>query len=518
MPTQYAHEFLSPRSSNQLLWTLSPQATFRYFSSTVCAATGWFEADWQGKSLRELIHRDDFVAIGDRFREILAGETVQFEHIRCVTPTGNLVPWSLSFVPVCQHGTVSEIVVLGRSSEGSSVPAEGLTVIPLVAASLPERSAEAAAMTKLFEGMLGNAPIALALLGENLRYICLNEAFSEMTGYSPSQHLGQSLRGLLPQVAEIVEPVMESVLRTGVSTVDLEVKLAHSLKLRSTRYAQMSFYPIPDLRGGFCGVATIAVDVSERKLAESKLKKISRELARSNRALQEFSYIASHDLHEPLRTIAGFMKLLRKRCDGSLDSEGKEYVTQALEGTVRMQRLIEKLLEYSHSESKQQESSVIDCNAVVDTVLRNLNASLDESGVSVKCDMLPVVRGDELLLTQVFQNLVSNAIKYRCAVSPQIRISVRRDGETWVFAVADNGIGINSDHFLSVFAPFRKLHSSSQYPGVGLGLAICRKNIERHGGNIWVESERGRGSTFSFSLPANVNTGTSSHDRIERAG
>jgi PAS domain S-box-containing protein len=366
-------------------------------------------------------------------------------------------------------------------------------------------------LANLLDAMLGNAPVGFALLDERLRFICLNQMFSEMTGFSPSQQLGQPLRALLPEMARRLEPQMQKVLESGASVSELEVEFKSASGLEPSRFAQMSMYPIPDLQGNICGVATIALDVTDRKIAEAKLKRASDALARSNLALEEFSYIASHDLKEPLRTITTFIQLLRVRYHSKLDKEADTYITHVVDGAKRMQGLIEQILEYSRSGKIDRPSATVNCNAIVQEIIDNLGVALKEANAKVVYDFLPIVPGDEILLYQVFQNLIANALKFRGPTPPEIRISAKREIGAWTFSVADNGIGIDSKQFANIFSPFKRLHSRSEFAGSGLGLAICRKNVERQGGKIWVSSVVGKGSVFSFTVPA-VPTGETHQD------
>jgi PAS domain S-box-containing protein len=517
MQSQHESETNGRSKVDQLLWTLSSQAIFSSFSLRVGKITGWNDTDWLGKPLQSFIHPYDIPRIRDRYSEVLAGATVQFESVRCLMRNGSEIKWSLTFVPQIESGIVSKVLVLGHLEETDetgfhkpvSHPLNALRLLSEDDSRPPSTIVEYAGLAKLLEGMLGNAPIAFALLDEDLRIICLNQASSELIGYSPSQQLGQHLRDLLPKLASTLEPTMQNVITTGESVINLEVEFQGSNDFDLMKNAELCLYPIPDLRGGNCGVAVIAVDITGRKRAELALKKTSKELSRSNQALEEFSYIASHDLKEPIRTISTFVQLLQKKNEGSLDKESKEYINYAVDGAKRMQRLIDKILEYSRAGKVERRFTEVSCGAVLNTVIKDLKAALDECGGIISLDSLPTVWGDQTLVLRIFQNLIANAIKYRGSVPPKIHVSARRELNAWVFSIADNGIGIPSDQFVKIFSPFRKLHSQSEYAGSGLGLAICQKNIERLGGKIWVTSEEGQGSIFSFIIPvipAGVNS------------
>ncbi len=520
MHSQYSRQTTDSVPLNQLLVTLSPQAIFCSFSPQLAKMTGWTDADWLGKPLQAFVHPYDVPQIKDRYKDVLSGRTVRFKNIRCLTKEGDYDSWALSFVPQVEKLGVSEVLVLGHLLDlevTQPVPeaSSPLNALRLHSENAPRPSStivEYAGLAKLLEGMLGNAPIGFALLDEEMRFICVNQAFSEMTGFSPAQQLAQPLRELLPVLAQSIEPVMQNILSSGESVTELEVEMQRLFSVEGSGYAQMSFYPIPDLHGGICGVAVIAVDITARKQSEAMLKKTSDDLVESNQALEEFSYVASHDLREPLCTITSFMQLLKERCEGQLDEEADSFINFTIGGANRMLHLIDKILEYSKAGKVEQEFCDIDCNEIVQTVSENLKNALEESGGELTYDVLPTLRGDQMLLLRTFQNLIANAIKYRGNRAPKIHVSARRELCTWVLSVADNGIGIHPDQVLNVFAPFKRLHGRTEYSGSGLGLAICEKNVERQGGKIWVTSEEGVGSTFSFTIPTTRLGETSSHD------
>ena len=247
---------------------------------------------------------------------------------------------------------------------------------------------------------------------------------------------------------------------------------------------------------------TINMDVTERKNATRELSRYAQELKRSNEELQQFAYVASHDLQEPLRMVTSYMQLLQQRYKEQLDADAQEFINYAVDGATRMKSLIQDLLTYSRVETAAREFLVVEVNDVIKTIQRNLRFTLEETGASITHVDLPKIRADEQQITQLFQNLISNAIKFRSDQTPHVHLDVKREGRFWQFCVQDNGIGIDQQYYQRIFVIFQRLHNRSKYPGTGIGLAICKKVVERHGGNIWVESTPGQGTTFYFTLPA----------------
>jgi signal transduction histidine kinase len=239
----------------------------------------------------------------------------------------------------------------------------------------------------------------------------------------------------------------------------------------------------------------------ELQNARDELAQRTAELARANAELDQFASVVSHDLQEPLRMITAYINLLQTQYGGKLDRDADEFIGYAIDGTKRMQGLINDLLTYSRVGTRGKEFIPADCNEVLARALLNLIAVIDESGARITHDQLPTVRCDEFQLGQLFQNLIDNAIKYRGAKPAEIHVGCQRDGAMWRFAVTDNGIGIAPEFAERVFVIFQRLHTRQEYPGTGVGLAICKKIVERHSGKIWLVSEPGKGSTFYFTLP-----------------
>ncbi|HML06311.1 MAG TPA: ATP-binding protein, partial [Methanobacterium sp.] len=251
------------------------------------------------------------------------------------------------------------------------------------------------------------------------------------------------------------------------------------------------------------GISLISRDITDRKKAEEKLHKTIKELERSNYELQQFAYITSHDLQEPLRTIASFTQLLERRYKNKLDKDADEFIDFVVDAAVRMKEMIQDLLNYSRIGSNYGELKLINANIALNNAIHNLKSSIGENNAVITHDPLPTVTADKGLLTQLFQNLIGNAIKFRKRdVPPRIHISASLDEKNneYIFKVSDNGIGMEEQYTDKIFEVFKRLHTMDEYRGTGIGLAISKKIVERHSGRIWVESILGKGSTFYFTL------------------
>ena len=245
----------------------------------------------------------------------------------------------------------------------------------------------------------------------------------------------------------------------------------------------------------------IIEDITERKHAEEQLKKMNTELMRSNEDLQQFAYVASHDLQEPLRMVSSYVQLLARRYRDKLDEDAHDFIDFAVDGVTRMQTLINDLLQYSRVSTRGKPFTQTNISKVLEKTIRNLKVALEESGAVIKYKSLPTVPADESQLLQVFQNLIGNSIKFRGNNPPEIHVSAKKQNNHWVFSIRDNGIGIEPQYSDRIFVIFQRLHRKKEYPGSGIGLTISKKIIERHGGGIWFESEPGKGTTFYFTLP-----------------
>jgi PAS domain S-box-containing protein len=367
-----------------------------------------------------------------------------------------------------------------------------------------------------FRGLLEAAPDAMVIVTADGNIALVNRQAEILFGYRREELHGQPIEILVPErlrerhVAHRRTYVGQPHARPMGTGIEL-----HARRRDGTEFpVEISLSPLRAAEGL---LMTAAIrDVSERKEVERRLREAAAalerqkaELARSNAELEQFAYVASHDLQEPLRMVASYTQLLARRYRGRLDEDADEFIGYAVDGAQRMQQLIQDLLAYSRVGTRGRDPEPVDCAAIVDGTIGDLGAAIAESGATVERGPLPIVNADPTQLRQLFQNLVGNALKYRRPdAAPIVRIDAGREGDGWRFTVRDNGIGIAPEYAERVFVIFQRLHTQAEYSGTGIGLAICKKIVERHGGRIWVESEPGAGSAFHFTLPAGVAAGS----------
>ena len=368
-----------------------------------------------------------------------------------------------------------------------------------------KRAEEAAHAAQVYaEDIVDTVREPLLVLDATLRVQSANRSFYETFAVTPAETEGRLLYELDGGQWDIPElrSLLTEVLSQNHAFADFAVE--HDFPAIGRKTMLLNARKVSGLTNDKELILLAIEDVSERKRAEETLSQRTAELQRSNEELQQFAHIVSHDLHEPLRTVAGHVQLLARRYQGKLDADADEFIGYAVEGTRRMQALIQDLLAYARAGGTAQEFTAVDCEALLQHTLDDLRRAIEEKSAGVTHDPLPTVRGDAKQLGLVFQNLIGNALKFHGQAPPRIHLSARQDGSQWIFAVRDNGIGIDAQQVERVFQVFQRLHPDSDYPGTGIGLAICKKIVERHGGRIWVESAPGQGATFFFTLPAPV--------------
>jgi PAS domain S-box-containing protein len=327
-----------------------------------------------------------------------------------------------------------------------------------------------------------------------------NAGAERIKGYKADEIVGQHFSALYSK-EEINRGKPEHELKIAKKEGRYEEEGLRVRKDGSTFWASVLITPLYDDAGMLRGFSKVTRDVSERKRVEENLRETLADLERSNRELEQFAYVASHDLQEPLRMVSSYTQLLAKRYADQLDQDAKDFIGYAVDGATRMQRMIQDLLTYSRVNTRGNPFAPTDANSFLGQARANLSRIIEETRAVVTNDELPTIMADETQLVQVFQNLISNAIKFRSKELPRIHVSGERNGDEWVFSVKDNGMGIDPQYYERIFVIFERLHGKEEYPGTGIGLAICKRIVERHGGRIWIESEPGKGSMFYFTLP-----------------
>jgi PAS domain S-box-containing protein len=348
---------------------------------------------------------------------------------------------------------------------------------------------------ELFRILFYRSPIGTYII-QNGHFRLVNRQLAYILGYEEDELIGRPSLSFV--LAEDRDAVRENAVRMlkGECSLGYEFRVVN--KQAKIKWVMETVVPIYYRRKR----ATLGslIDVTERKQMEERLKQITAELQYSNTELEQFAYVISHDLQEPLRMVSSYTQLLAKRYSDKLDNDADEFIAYAVDGTKRMQSLLHDLLEYSRVGTRGKPFSLVNCQHIVEQAIANLKIAIEECGASVSYDVLPTIMGDEGQLVRLFQNLIGNAIKFRREEAPQVHISAKRMNYIVTFSVKDNGIGIDPQHSQSIFEIFRRLHTIEEYPGTGMGLAICKKIVERHGGHISVQSQPGQGSTFYFSV------------------
>ncbi|MBE9093464.1 PAS domain S-box protein [Tychonema sp. LEGE 07203] len=358
-----------------------------------------------------------------------------------------------------------------------------------------------------FRAIFEQAAVGIAKTALCGQFIRVNPGFCQIVRYAESELLQLHWRAIThPDDIEADTEYVRLLLSGEMSTFSVEKRLI--CKDGEVRWANVTVSTIRDAEGTAQYLICAIEDISERKLVQELLQasletqtRYAEELTRSNAELEQFAYVASHDLQAPLSTIAGYAKLLEKRCHNQFDDRENKFIGNIVNSCVRMQALIDDLLEYSRVSRSQKRFDLIDCNLVFEDACANLQLAVRQNEATVTRGDLPRIAGDSFQLLQLFQNLIGNAIKYRSRCAPVVRVGAERQGDNWVFSVQDNGIGIAEQHQPRIFQIFQRLHTQKEYSGTGIGLAICQRIVDRHGGRLWVESTPGRGSTFYFCIP-----------------
>jgi PAS domain S-box-containing protein len=439
------------------------------------------------------------------------------QQVKCIIPEGFaerlLADGRRSVEEALAQQIGTGIELIGHRQDGTTFPieimlspleSEGGILVTIAIRDISVRKAaeqHLAQMEGRYQGLLEAAPDAMVVVNHSGAIVLLNLQSEQQFGYSRDELIGRPVRQIIPEgfAERLLADGLRSVEEALSQQIGTGIELTGRRKNGSTFPIEIMLSPL-DSPDGMLVTAAIR-DVSVRHKAEAHLLRMVSELNRSNEELRQFAYVASHDLQEPLRMVASFTQLLATRYQGKLDADADEFIAFAVDGANRMQRLIQDLLAYSRVSTTGTQLLETSSEDALCEALVNLRGAIEESGAVVTHDPLPAVCADETQLIQLFQNLIGNAIKYHGLAAPRVHIVAGRTGRSsWRFSVQDNGLGIEAQYFDRIFGVFQRLHTRSEFSGTGIGLAICKKIVERHGGRISVESEPGKGSTFHFVL------------------
>ncbi|MEE9466134.1 MAG: PAS domain S-box protein [Candidatus Neomarinimicrobiota bacterium] len=466
---------------------VGPDGTFILLNQRFCDITGYTQDELLKLTFKEITHPEDLDAILVNVEQLLAGDIETFSmEKRYFRKDGGLVWVTL---------TVSLV------SQPSGEPNYFIAVIE----DITEHKQAEEALRKSEERVwtfIENIDDMVYFQGLDGSLSMLNAASAAITGYSleafaENPQLWQEI--IHPEDLKIAERFFAEY-PDGKPSFEVEYRLKS--KNGDWKWIQSRMVGVTDGEDRYIGYNCIDRDITRRKQADEELRRYADELERSNRDLGQFAYAASHDLQEPLRNVSNFVGLLAKKYQGKLDADADEFISYVLDGTNRMQEMIRGMLTYSRVGTTGSQFEPVDCEQVIADITASLKLLITEHETELTHGTLPTVLADRVQIEQVFQNLIDNAIKFHGPDPPRIDLKAERSGSEWIFSVADNGIGIESEFIEKVFEMFQRLHSRKQYSGNGIGLALCQRIIGRHGGRIWAESNLGSGSTFYFTLPA----------------
>jgi len=436
-------------------------------------------ADWFDKFLPEKIREE----VKEAFTQLMSGELSPVEYFEntIVTKNGDerLIAWHNT---VIRGGSGN---IIGTLSSGDDITQRK---------QIEERLKQE---RKFSESVINSLPGVFYLFDEQGKFLLWNRNFENVSEYSASEIKNMAPLDFFPEdEKQFMLERIEQVFLVG--HADAEAHFTSKSGRQTPYYFTGSLYKISDAPL----LIGTGIDITEIKTAQDAVRRTMMELERSNKELEQFAYIASHDLQEPLRMVSSYVQLLAQRYKGRFDADADDFIHYAVDGARRMQRMINDLLSYSRVGTRGKPFGQADCDEILKQVLAGLRLQIEECGALITSDPLPVVMADASQLHQVFQNLISNAIKFRGEKIPEIYVSAERKRGEWIFSVSDNGIGFEEKYAGKIFDIFKRLYPASKYPGSGIGLTICRKIIERHKGRIWAGSEPGKGSVFYFTLPA----------------
>jgi PAS domain S-box-containing protein len=484
-------------NSSALAFMKSRDGRLVYMNEPFCRRFGISREDWLGKTEFELFPPEVAEPVRQQDLEVLAGDEI-IQGVESVPmPDGQEGHWLVYKFPL-------------RDTSGTKY----LAGMALDITQQKRAEAQLRETTMLYQTVLNSANYAIFSTEPGGTIRLFNKAAERQLGYSAEEVIGKMSPLQFHEKEEIEQRAREMSEELGRPvTANREVFLLNSrigaaeerewtfVRKDGSRYpVRLSISAVVDPEGNLNGFMGVVSDITEQKQVQEALDRQTQELQRSNAELEQFAYVASHDLQEPLRMVVSYLQLLERRYGANLQGDAHEFIGYAVDGAMRMQMLINDLLDYSRLGTRSKPFTLVDCNKMVFNVLRNLEVALDEAKAEVRVESLPTVQGDASQITRLFQNLIGNAVKFHDKMQPLVEVSVEERPGEWLFCVRDNGIGIAPEHRDRIFAVFQRLHARAEYAGTGIGLAVCKKIVERHGGQIWVESKPGQGSAFYFTI------------------
>ncbi len=471
-------------TSNEGIFTIDVNQIITFVNSQFCTMLEYSQQEMIGKQFNYYLHTEDTGNIINE--EILQnGDQLHTRECRLLTSKGNIVWAFISW---------AQILSCGHDSVGSCGMVINITERKKAEEALWENEVRFRMMVESIRDY------AIIMLDASGHIISWNAGAEHIKGYHAEEIIGHYFACFYTP-KDIEEGKPDAELARATKEGRFEVEGLRVKKDGSCFNANVAINALYDSLGELRGFVKVTRDITELKKAEEALKRYTAELERSNEELQQFAYVASHDLQEPLRMVSSFTQMLAKRYENQLDDKAKQYIDFAVDGAIRMQGLINDLLLYSRVNSQGKEPEPTNTTQVFEVAVKNLYAAITENNAEITHDELPEVCVDKLQLIQLFQNLLANAIKFHSERTPVIHVAATERDNEWCFSVRDNGIGIEQQYKEKVFIIFQRLHSRREYAGTGIGLAVCKRIVARHGGRIWFESELGKGTTFFFTLP-----------------
>jgi PAS domain S-box-containing protein len=442
--------------------------------------------EFTGKNIESFIHQEDFPVVLENFQALVSGKSLtNTGEERLLRKQGGYM-WGRVICTKVELAPGNVVV---------------MSLIEDIESEIQDRDDRIKA-EKRFETIFKSSPSGIIISRNEGEIIHVNPTFANMVGERAEQLEGANIFDFTyEEDLKETKKLLQMLNKGKINEYDIEKRY---VKKNGEVFWAKTLVSLMERDGDDVYRVAVVENIDRRKKAEQKLEEKNKELTEINQELEHFAYVASHDLQEPLRTIASFIQILNKRYGETLDEDGKQFMGFVVEGAKRMQLLIRDLLEYSRVNRFNTDYEKVDLNEVFNKVNRVLKEKIDSTDALILAENLPVIQGNKIQLTQVFQNLIDNAIKFRGKKKPEITITVEELPSKWRIAVSDNGIGISPEYHQRIFIIFQRLHTHEEYTGTGIGLALCKKIIERHGGEVWVESKKNKGTTFTFTIKKNL--------------